>query len=51
MIAIGVEGADQDEEEPFHHHVAPRMSLPHEPSHVTVFIAQINHDETLNAKG
>jgi hypothetical protein len=32
MIAIGVEGADQDEEEPSHHHVAPRMSLPHEPS-------------------
>jgi hypothetical protein len=33
MIAIGVEGADQDEEEPSHHHVAPGMSLPHEPSH------------------
>jgi hypothetical protein len=33
MIAIGVEGAKQDEEEPSHHHVAPGMSLPHEPSH------------------
>jgi hypothetical protein len=32
MIAIGVEGADQDKEEPSHHHVAPGMSLPHEPS-------------------
>jgi hypothetical protein len=32
MIAIGVEGADQGEEEPSHHHVAPGMSLPHEPS-------------------
>jgi hypothetical protein len=34
MIAIGVEGADQGEEEPSHHHVAPGMSLPHEPSQV-----------------
>jgi hypothetical protein len=33
MIMLGVEGADQGEEEPSHHHVAPRMSLPHEPSH------------------
>jgi hypothetical protein len=32
MIAIGVEGADQGEEEPSHHHVARGMSLPHEPS-------------------
>jgi hypothetical protein len=32
MIAIGEEGAHQAEEEPFHHHVAPEMSLPHEPS-------------------
>jgi hypothetical protein len=32
MILIGVEGADQDEEEPSHHHVAPGLSLPHEPS-------------------
>jgi hypothetical protein len=32
MIAIGVEGADQGEEEPSYHHVAPRMSLPYEPS-------------------
>jgi hypothetical protein len=32
MIVIGVEGADQGEEEPSHHHVAPGMSLPHEPS-------------------
>jgi hypothetical protein len=31
-IAIGVEGADQGEEEPSHHHVAPGMSLPHKPS-------------------
>jgi hypothetical protein len=31
MIAIGVEGANQGEEEPSHHHVAPRMSLPHKP--------------------
>lgn len=38
MIAIGVEGADQDEEEPSHHHVAPGMSLPHEPSHNAVTI-------------
>jgi hypothetical protein len=34
MIAIGVEGADQGEEETSHHHVAPGMSLPHEPSHM-----------------
>jgi hypothetical protein len=34
IIAIAVEGADQGEEEPSHHHVAPRMSLPHEPSHM-----------------
>jgi hypothetical protein len=33
MIAIGVEGADQGEEEPSHHHVAPGMFLPHKPSH------------------
>jgi hypothetical protein len=32
MIAIGVEGADQGEAEPSHHHVAPGMSLPYEPS-------------------
>jgi hypothetical protein len=32
MLAIGVEGADQGEEEPSHHHVAPGMSLPHKPS-------------------
>jgi hypothetical protein len=32
MIVIGVEGADQGEEEPSHHHVAPGMSLPYEPS-------------------
>jgi hypothetical protein len=32
MIAIGVEGADQGEEEPSHHHVAPGMSLPQQPS-------------------
>jgi hypothetical protein len=32
MIATGVEGADQGEEEPSHHHVAPEMSLPHKPS-------------------
>jgi hypothetical protein len=34
MIAIGVEGADQGEEEPSHHHVAPGMFLPHKPSQV-----------------
>jgi hypothetical protein len=34
MIVISVEGADQGEEEPSHHHVAPGMSLPHEPSHM-----------------
>jgi hypothetical protein len=32
IIVIGVEGA-QGKEEPSHHYVAPRMSLPHEPSH------------------
>jgi hypothetical protein len=32
MIVIGVEGAHQ-EEEPSHHNVAPKMSLPYEPSH------------------
>jgi hypothetical protein len=32
MIAIGVEGADPNEEKPSHHHVAPGMSLPYEPS-------------------
>jgi hypothetical protein len=30
MTVIGVEGADQGEKEPSHHHVAPRMSLPYE---------------------
>jgi hypothetical protein len=34
MIVIGVEDADQGEEEPSYHHVAPGMSLPHEPSHM-----------------
>jgi hypothetical protein len=33
MIVLGVEGADQGEEEPSHHHVAPGMSLPYELSH------------------
>jgi hypothetical protein len=37
MIVIGVEGADQGEEEPSHHHMAPEMSLPHEPSHMSVY--------------
>jgi hypothetical protein len=32
MIVIGVEGADQGEKEPSHHHVAPGMSLPYKPS-------------------
>jgi hypothetical protein len=32
MIVIGVEGADQGEEEPSHHNVAPKMSLPYKPS-------------------
>jgi hypothetical protein len=36
MIAIGVEGADQGEDEPSHHHVAPGMSLPHKPSQMTL---------------
>jgi hypothetical protein len=36
MIVIGVEGANQGEEEPSHHHVAPRMSLPHEPSQLSL---------------
>jgi hypothetical protein len=35
MIRIGVEGAHPEEEEPSHHHVAPGMSLPYEPSHMT----------------
>jgi hypothetical protein len=35
MIVIGVEGADQGEEEPSHHHVAPGMSLPYKPSHLS----------------
>jgi hypothetical protein len=35
MIVIDVEGADQGEEEPSHHHVAPGMFLPHKPSHRT----------------
>jgi hypothetical protein len=34
MIVIGVEGADQGEEEPSHHHTAPGMSLPYKPSHI-----------------
>jgi hypothetical protein len=33
IIAIGVEGANQGEEEPSHYHVAPGMSLPHKPLH------------------
>jgi hypothetical protein len=35
MIAIGIEGADQGKEEPSHHYVAPRMSLPYKPSHMS----------------
>jgi cytochrome c biogenesis protein CcdA len=35
MIVIGVEGADQGEEEPSHYHVAPGMSLTHELSHLS----------------
>jgi hypothetical protein len=42
MIVIGVEGADQSEEEPSHHHVAPGMSLPHEPSHFHLVHLQNN---------
>jgi hypothetical protein len=38
MIAIGVEGAGQGEEEPSYHHVVPGMSLPHEPSHCRLSI-------------
>jgi hypothetical protein len=30
MNVLGVEGADQGEKEPSHHHVAPGMPLPHE---------------------
>jgi hypothetical protein len=37
MIAMGVEGADQGEEEPSHHHVAPGMSITPEPSHMDSF--------------
>jgi hypothetical protein len=33
IIVIGVEGAHQEEEEPSHHHVAPKMSLPYKLSH------------------
>jgi hypothetical protein len=32
MTRIGIEDAHQEEEEPSHHHVAPEMSLPYEPS-------------------
>jgi hypothetical protein len=35
MIVIDVEGADQGEEEPSHHHVAPGMFLPHKPSQLS----------------
>jgi hypothetical protein len=35
MIAIGIEGADQGEEELSHHYAAPEMSLPHELSHMS----------------
>jgi hypothetical protein len=38
MIAIGVESANQGEDEPSHHHVTPGMSLPHEPSHITLLM-------------
>jgi hypothetical protein len=38
MIVIGVEGADQGEEEPSHHHVVPGMTLPYKPSHVTPYL-------------
>jgi hypothetical protein len=37
-IVIGVEGANQGEEEPSHHHVAPGMSLPHEPSRLDLYM-------------
>jgi hypothetical protein len=30
MVVIGVEGAHQEQEEPSHHHVVYRTSLPHE---------------------
>jgi hypothetical protein len=45
MIAIGVEGDDQDEKEPSHHHVAPGMSLPHKPSHDSPEPATLAIDE------
>jgi hypothetical protein len=46
MIAIGVEGADQGEE-PSHHHVAPGMSLPHEPSQCLRHLAGLRLPRTL----
>jgi hypothetical protein len=41
MVAIGVEGADQGEEEPSHHHVAPGMSLPHKRLHFESTISSL----------
>jgi hypothetical protein len=48
MIVIGVEGADQGEEEPSHHHVAPGMSLPYKPSHL-LLISVLSSCLNLNA--
>jgi hypothetical protein len=40
MIVIGVEGADPGKEEPSSHHVAPGMSLPQQPSHISSLVLQ-----------
>jgi hypothetical protein len=34
LMQLYAENACQEEEEPSPHHVAPEMSLPHEPSHI-----------------
>jgi hypothetical protein len=39
MIRIGVEGAHQEEEELYHHHMALGMFLPYEPSHLMQDVA------------
>jgi hypothetical protein len=37
MTVTGVEGAHHEQEEPSHHHMVYRTSLPYEPSHMKVY--------------
>jgi hypothetical protein len=56
MIPVGVEGAHQEREEPSHHHVVHRTSLPHQPSQLeiahlrpSIYVAQPTPDSQFSA--